>query len=222
MTKNEVITMDDGFDDVAMDQSPRLIQGQIVKFVNIWNLDGRPWDSNTLLLNVGVKVAAQLWKDQKPIETRIITPTNPVNVDALNAALPIEEWEDGLDGLPRTPWQIQYVVYLINPADAAMYTALNSTTGFRIAFDQLCEKVKYMRALSGAPVVPIVRLSSAPMKTKFGTKPRPHFHVVEWRQFGSQTPVQPALLGKPVTVDPAIVRARQSAAAEKIDDCIPY
>ena len=41
-----------------------------------------------------------------------------------------------------------------------------------------------MRVLRGANVAPILTLSSKPMKTKFGTKMRPDFEIVEFREIG--------------------------------------
>ena len=41
-----------------------------------------------------------------------------------------------------------------------------------------------MRALRGARVVPVVRLTHRPMKTFVGMKHRPEFEVVDWRQLG--------------------------------------
>ena len=64
------------------------------------------------------------------------------------------------------------------------FTYLNSTFGARIAVEQLKEKVITMRALRGAKVVPVVRLTHRPMKTFVGMKHRPEFEIVDWRQLG--------------------------------------
>ena len=41
-----------------------------------------------------------------------------------------------------------------------------------------------MRALRGAKVVPVVRLTHRPMKTFVGMKHRPEFEIVDWRKLG--------------------------------------
>jgi hypothetical protein len=80
-----------------------------------------------------------------PIET--ITELPLPDADALNGAIPEAEWELGIDGKPRPPWQLNYVVYLLNPHDASVFTSINATTGQRIAFERLVDKMKFMRAL---------------------------------------------------------------------------
>ena len=98
--------------------------------------------------------------------------------------MPASEWEPGLDGKPKPPWVHQYIAYLIDPASGGTFTYLNSTVGARIAIDQLKEKVITMRALRGARVVPVVRLTHRPMKTFVGMKHRPEFEIVDWRKLG--------------------------------------
>ena len=42
--------------------------------------------------------------------------------DALNAAIPMTEWELDLDGKPRPPWELIYAIYMIDLATGATYT----------------------------------------------------------------------------------------------------
>jgi hypothetical protein len=167
--------------EVAKRAKPRLIQGVIAKCV-----DGRWADSDGLplpneLVVVGITRALQCWKDQYPVDTIIEQPGEPLpDVDELNAKIPQNEWELGLDNKPRPPWQLNYVVYLLNPATADTYTFLNSTIGARIAFERLSDKFHWMRKLRGLGVVPLVKLDSRPMKTDFGQKMRPEFTILDW------------------------------------------
>ena len=46
--------------------------------------------------------------------------------------------------------------------------------------------------LRGANVVPLVKLDSKPMKTKYGQKLRPEFTILEWRQLGGGGPKEAA------------------------------
>jgi hypothetical protein len=79
--------------------------------------------------------ALQCWKGKKPVET--ITEKPLPHVADLNEAVPKSEWEPGLDGKPKPPWQHQVIVYLIDPTSGGFFTYLNSTIGARIAVDQL-------------------------------------------------------------------------------------
>ena len=142
------------------------------------------------------------------------------DIDELNARIPQKQWETGLDGKPRPPWQKQCLVYLLDGTNAERFTFINSTVGARIAVENLKDQVKWMRAMRGADVFPVVELSSAPMKTKMGTKIRPDFRVVGWRRLGDgetgpvtgAPPTTPAI-GKPV----APVSSR-----EALNDEIPF
>jgi hypothetical protein len=90
----------------------------------------------------------------------------------------------------------------VDPGGGAFFTYLNSTIGARMAVEQLREKVITMRALRGARVVPVVRLTHCPMKPSFGMKHRPEFEVVDWKILGgggSLTGPQTPQLSSPTT-----------------------
>jgi hypothetical protein len=178
---------------VKRNEAARLIQGVILKCV-----DGRWTDADGLtppaqLLALGTTRALQCWREQKVLDTVIETPGEPLPDAAhLNKQIPQNEWEAGLDGKPRAPWQLNWVVYLLNVNTADTYTFLNSTTGARIAVERLADQFKWMRTMRGSNVMPIVKLDSRPMKTSFGTKMRPEFSIVEWRELDAPT-TQPAV-----------------------------
>jgi hypothetical protein len=121
----------------------------------------------------------------------------------------VEHWEDGFDGEPRAPWQINYVVYLIDELDGATYTMLNSTYGMRIAYRELCDKVKTMRILRNTSVTPVVTIGSTIMKTKFGSKARPEFNVVEWKGLAREQ-------------RPLLETVAKATSKEIIDDELPF
>jgi hypothetical protein len=127
----------------------------------------------------------------------------------------------GIDNNPRPPWQLNYAVYLLNPADASLYTYVNSTMGAKIAWIKLRERVQLMRALRGAGVFPVVELASAPMKGKFA-KTRPEFKIREWTDLsgGAAATAPKAIESKPTA---AIGRpVAQPTLQEAIDDEIPF
>jgi hypothetical protein len=139
------------------------------------------------LIALSATEAVQRWEDQKPAETIVKRPGQSLpDVDALNAKIPKKKWEPGLDGQPRAPWVKQYIVYLLDPKDAAIFTFINSTAGARIAARELKDKVSMMRALRGEKVCPIIELSAKPMKTQFGMKQRPYFHIADWRDLSGK------------------------------------
>jgi hypothetical protein len=206
----------------------RLIKGQMLRWneTNGWtDRDGsRPPE---VMLAFALTEAVQCWKGKKPVET--ITAKPLPSVSDLNAAVPQHEWELGLDGKPKAPWGHQYVAYLLDPASGGTFTYLNSTVGARIAVEQLKEKVITMRALRGARVVPVVKLTHRPMKTFIGMKSRPEFEVIGWRQLGGEGgntitgPQPPQLAGpapKPETPAPAPKPKPEAKASTPADETL--
>ena len=133
------------------------------------------------LLVVAVDEALQKWKDNKP---EVIRDKPLPDLQQLNAAIPQNEWENGIDGKLRKPWARIVVVYLVDPQVGAIYTYTSPTIGARIAYDALKEGTVTMRALRGIRVMPVVNLSERPFKTNFGMRRRPHFDIVGWKTPG--------------------------------------
>ena len=170
---------DDGYGDQA-------IKGPIVKCVDArWSVrDGTELKDGEPFLCTGTTQGNQRFIDNVS-ELILKQPGKPLpDVDELNEQIPADEWEAGLDREPRPPWQRVYLVYLIRLHDASMLTFISGTAGARIAFNKLSSQVYNMHILRGANVAPILKLSSKPMKTKFGTKMRPDFEIVEFREIG--------------------------------------
>jgi hypothetical protein len=171
---------------------PRLIQGVILKCVDGHWADSDGLTPSSELLVLGTTRALQCWKDKEVLDEIIERPGEPLpDVDELNEQIPQDEWENGLDGNPRPPWQLNYVAYLLDPKSADMYTFLNSTVGARIAVERLNNKLQWMRALRGENVAPIIKLDSRPMKTSFGVKMRPEFTILDWREFDVRIGITP-------------------------------
>jgi hypothetical protein len=171
---------DDGWNDTEVND--RVISGDLIKCVDgVWTAkDGTAVPKR--LLALATTTVLQLWKDKTPVQTIIKRPGQPwPNIDDLNAEIPEDQWELGLDGKLRPPWQRQFVIYMLDPETAANFTFANGTTGASIAVSNLKDAIKWQRAIRGDHVVPLVELSNKPMKTKFGSKLRPHFQVIEWR-----------------------------------------
>jgi hypothetical protein len=138
----------------------------------------------------------QRWKGEKVVEEIIKQPgmTLP-KVAELNDRIPKKEWEKGIDGKPRPPWEHCVVLYLLCEATAEKFTYASATIGAHIAVEELKDRVTWMRKLRGATVCPLVKLSSKPFKTKFGMRTRPHFQIVGWCELGGNGDEAPKQIG---------------------------
>jgi hypothetical protein len=210
-------------DDFGGGDPGRTVQGSIAKFVDgRWSCDGCEFPADTELLVLGTTEVMQHFQDGKLIEEIKEKPFP--DVEGLNEAVPIEQWSEGING-PRPPWSHQYVAYLLDPNDAGIYTSINNTVGQRIAIERLASKVKWMRALRGEKVSPLVKLDAKPMPTNKGLKMRPEFTILDWRDLGGgsfvETKPMPQLppaeaagqIGKPV---------KAVSTAEELEDEIPF
>jgi hypothetical protein len=193
--------------------SGRLIKGLLLR----WNeaagwIDRDGMKPPEIMVAIAISEAVQCWKGKKPVEPPITAKPLP-DINDLNASVPESEWEPGLDGKPKPPWVHQYIVYLIDPGSGGFFTYINNTVGARIAWEQLREKVVTMRALRGARVVPVVRLSHRPMKTFVGMKHRPEFEVVDWKEPGGNgnalAPPKPLQLADTAATSPAKSESQQ-------------
>jgi hypothetical protein len=202
-----------------------IIKGTILRCV-----DGKWVDADGLqppepLVVMGVTQALQCWRDGKPTDTVVKRSGESLpNVDDLNEQIPKNEWEKGLNGEPRPPWVHQHIVYLVDPGSAEAFTFLNSTWGARIAVERLAERISNMRQLRGVSALPLVKLESRQMKTKFGTKQRPEFVIVEWRELANQPEVK-AIEHKPKADDAKAAKPGRPVApptlSEELNDVIP-
>ena len=190
------------FDDNTDDGRDRLIQGTILVCV-----DGKWAARDELelppkLIAVQTAQAIQHWQGGKPVHGDTITTRPFPDVEDLNNQIPMSEWEEGFDGEPRPPWQHQHIAYLFDPETGALYTFINSTYGAMLAVTELHDRVRMIREVRRGAVVPVVELSSKPMKTKRGMKQRPTFKVLDWIELGGQAPQAAAAPINPSAVKP--------------------
>jgi hypothetical protein len=184
---------DDGFNPIM--PTDRVITGTLIKFVDgVWSESEIKISAGTKLLALSTHQVMQRWQDGRVVET-ISTKPLP-DPDELNAQIPREQWEVDRNGNCRPPWQLTYVIYLLDPSTCEKFTFANGTVGTRIAIETLADRVAWMRRMRGSNVLPLVELSAKPMKTRFGTKQRPEFKIIEWHSLGGAVvtaPEQPAL-----------------------------
>jgi hypothetical protein len=197
-----------------------LIKGDRLKFRDgVWSLDGIKIDETTRFLVFETKKAAQRWEDGLPTVIPE-TPGTPLDVDAMNEAVPREAWEPSkFNSEPQPPWQLVHAVYLTRIPDCSPFTYVNGTTGTRIAVGRLHDRVETYQALRGANAVPIVTLGSKVMKTSWGEKLRPEFVVQDWRTLGGQ-PAQ--IEHKPAPQGDVGEPVEPISTAEELDDEIKF
>lgn len=97
------------------------------------------------------------------------------------------EWRKNLNGEPEHPWRWTFFIYLLNVANGEALTFSTNTNGGRIAVGDLTDQIRMMRRRKPG-AVPIIELQSRQMKTKYGSKPRPHFQIKGWRLIGDDQP----------------------------------
>lgn len=180
---------------------PRIIRGAILKFVDgRWSCEGQAVPLGKQLFVAGMTRCLQRWQDGELVGQEEEKPDTPLaDPDELNEKIAETEWEEDLAGNPRPPWARYFVAYLVSPDDASEFTTINCTTGMRIAWERLHDRIDRMRWMKGADVVPLIALQALPMKTSFGEKQRPEFAVVDWREIGGGQTVLP-----PPTTPPAL------------------
>lgn len=90
------------------------------------------------------------------------------------------QWEDGLDGKPRDPWVLQYLLPLENEGgDVHIFVA--SSYGGRRAVADLCSAWGRKSVREAGVGQPIIKLRKVNMPSKkWGNVPRPHFEIVGW------------------------------------------
>src|ERR1700730_18010359 len=157
-------------------------------------------------------IAALKWSSEKKVIDRVFqTPdAPPLDIDELNGEVDINDYNVDFNGDTLAPWKKHFEVRLVDLETGAKLIASNSTTGHLLAFNGLKERTVFMRRYRGEKVYPIVNLSHASMKTKFGQKMRPDFEIMDWRLLDAAA--TPAAIGsvKPLT------------AGEICDDSLNY
>jgi hypothetical protein len=151
------------------------------------------------LIAIDILRIVQKWIDQKPVETIIVPPGEKFpDVKAMNEAAPKSEWRENLNGEMIGPWQMQYILSLLDAHSLDKFTVPTSTIGGGIACRELADKVAWMRKHKGSNVSAVIKLADKFMNTRFGGRQRPHFNIVRWIGFdgaGALPAPKPALEG---------------------------
>jgi hypothetical protein len=195
------------------DNNTSFIRGQIIKFNSgEFQIDKTPLASGTEWIVTGVLVLWVFWKENKPADYKIAGPDGRLPDREELSHQDRSAWPLGLNNEPSDPWRNTRYVYLINAKTAADATFTTDSIGGHKAVGELGNSICNMRlAQSGA--VPIVRLVSMPMKTRFGIKTRPGFEIVTWK-------VPDRVRAVPTAVPPAA--ALPWPTEQGVDEDIPF
>jgi hypothetical protein len=148
----------------------------------------------------------------------------PPDIDELNAKIPQDQWGLDIDGKPtRPPWSHSYVAYLLDPVDASIHTYINNTSGAERGVQLLNDRVRWMRALRGARVFPVVTLGKRLHSKKYN-KFGPNFIVLNFRELGGGAPAEngPKQIGPQDPIKQIGKRVDEPTTAEILDDEIPF
>jgi hypothetical protein len=178
----------DGFYDA---DDGRLVRGGLKKCDVTQQIPWRKYDGSAddaTYLVAQTLSAVQRWQNQRPVETVIETPEQPLprrthehdELDDWNGQIPRREWEAGPGGEPRGPWQRSHFAYLVNPETFEQFTFVGGSIGAEIAIRELRKQTVLKRRLSRTSAFPLVKLKTMPFKTAFGLKARPYFEIVGW------------------------------------------
>jgi hypothetical protein len=191
---NELNTTRDGFD-VPENRGGGMLRGKIIKYLS--DRDCFVVDklselrTDTTLVAVDVITAWVHWRGGKPIQHLV---TKPGQRHPDQDELPDRDqnlWEVGLNGDLADPWHDTRYLYLINPATGEEFTFVTETWGGRSAIGDLKAQIANVRC-AHPRALPIVKLTSGPMKTRFGSgKRKPRFEVVGWRGSENKSTILP-------------------------------
>jgi hypothetical protein len=93
-----------------------------------------------------------------------------------------EDWPLNLNGVPEHPWKRTTYLWLLNTKTGEISTFWTNTVGGNWAIGDLSDQVAFMRQ-ERPRAMPVIALESRDMQTQYGgTKPRPHFRILGWRQ----------------------------------------
>ena len=211
MTHDLLTTItDDGWGDVAIEASQRVLRGTLLKFAD-WNWsrgkEAEPIEKGTQLVATGTAAAWVRWEKGRPVETRLRPPGATMPEREELGATDEAAWEVGPDKRPKDPWQNTRFVYLVDPRTAEAFTFSTSSFGGREAVVNLGDAIARMRS-AHPDAMPVVALEAAPMMTRFGRKSKPTFKIVGWK-----------------AADGKVREVRQlppQTRAEELDDDLPW
>jgi hypothetical protein len=202
--------IDDGWLDVGIEASQRVLRGTLLRFAD-WNWsrgkEQEPVEKGTELIVTGCASGWVRWEKGQPVETRLRRPGEEMPDREELGCLDQTKWEQTPDGKPKDPWAHTRYVYLLDPKTAEAFTYSTSSWGGREAVLNLGDAIARMRSVH-PDATAVVALEAAPMMTRFGRKSKPILKITGWKVVDGKTREAKQL--PPRTV------------ADEIGDAIPF
>lgn len=111
---------------------------------------------------------------------RMIRGDRPVDRDELDDN-DHTKWAMGLNGQPRDPWTLQYLLPMEDPETGAVFIFVTGSFGGRRAVADVCAAWGRKAVKQPGCGQPIIRLRETMMPSKkFGDVPRPLFEIIGW------------------------------------------
>jgi hypothetical protein len=214
--KPNALTVTDGFDLAAQDQTASPIRGTNIKFKDggyYAFADKIDVHDQAYVVMDRRKGWQTLRKDTPPAYLMQIPgepfPSRP-HVDEKDYPL-------NLNGEREHPAKLTHYLYLLNEKTGEASTFWTNTTGGHIAIGELTDQVSLMRSMRGPGAMPVVALQAKEMPTQYGsTTPRPHFKILGWKMRDVAAPPQQLLSAQMTTV------AEPSTSEKMGGDKVPY
>jgi hypothetical protein len=180
--------IDDGWLDVGIEASQRVLRGTLLRFHDWRWTRGKEQEEvkkGTELVVTGTAAAWVKWAGGEPVETRLRQPGAKLPEREELPDLDQIQWEKDAAGQYKDPWANTRFVYLLDPLSAEAFTFSTSSFGGREAVINLGDAVARMRSVH-PDAMPIVNLEAAPMSTRYGRKSKPVFKIVGWKAINGQ------------------------------------
>jgi hypothetical protein len=92
------------------------------------------------------------------------------------------DWPLDLNGVPEHPWKFTTYLPLLDIESGEISTFWTNTVGGDIAVGEITDQIAFMRTMRPA-AIPVIALEARDFPTRHGgTKPRPYFHLLGWRE----------------------------------------
>jgi hypothetical protein len=233
----------DGFEDRvegAEGSSQRIVQGEKWKFTGDckWvNGSDEPISSERVVAVVDICRVVLKRVDGQIMEKKWLAPLELIpDLAKLNEKCPKSEWGEDFNGNPKGPYQLLYVVYMVDMNTMKKITYLTDTVGGGMCVRELADQVANKRKFYGTKAYPMVSPSKRWMNTHWKGRDRPCLEVKNWIVFGPDGTALPEA-SPPPTLPPAAPPAQpetkdvpkgarivspEAANAEEMDDDIPF
>jgi hypothetical protein len=133
-------------------------------------------------ITFGLIKAVQKFVNKQLVDTIIVAPhADFPDIEAMNEAVPKDEWGIGLNGQPQGPFTHMLILKFLDAKTFDRYAFVTNSQGGGVAVGDLTDKCKIARRINGPNVTAVVTCHSTRWPTKFNPHgKRPDFRVERW------------------------------------------